>query len=339
MQMANCLLERGHTVRIAYRRPLLLSRKRLLSLARSVTYRLRGLSETRWLSWFKGCKETFITLKDLQFAEREVIIGTGPGTIPELRRLNGNVLKLGYCHGLMDSEKEIWRGLDTITVSPVHVPTLEQDCQARVWGVVPNGISPEEYFVEQKFRDGVGFIFGRHFVKGPEVAISLARALHNTFPETPCYVFGADRPLTSLVRCEYTRFPSVNQARAIYNKCKIWLVTSRAEGFCLPILEAMACGCAVVSSRHTNAAELIQDGVNGFTVPYGDVKAYMKYIGQLLTDESLRRRLVQQGFKTVKRYPWSEAANRMEEALTALSAVGVVKQREASPRLETHGSY
>jgi glycosyltransferase involved in cell wall biosynthesis len=81
------------------------------------------------------------------------------------------------------------------------------------------------------------------------------------------------------------------------------------------MLEAMACGCAVITSRHTNAADLIQDGVNGFTVPYGDVAGYLNLTERLLVDEPLRQRIVKEGFKTVSRLTWEYAANRMEEIL------------------------
>jgi glycosyltransferase involved in cell wall biosynthesis len=81
----------------------------------------------------------------------------------------------------------------------------------------------------------------------------------------------------------------------------------------------MACGCAVVTSNHTNAADLIQDGVNGFTVEYGDVPAYMDRIGRLLGNEGLRTRVVEEGFKTVKRFSWKNATDRMEEALERMA--------------------
>src|SRR5206468_2721766 len=101
---------------------------------------------------------------------------------------------------------------------------------------------------------------------------------------------------------------------------KIWLVITEHEGFCLPILEAMACGCAVISSNHVNAPELIQDGLNGFIIPFGDINAYLKRIKLLLADESLRRRMVEEGFKTVNRFNSKEASDKMEAPLLRLNA-------------------
>jgi glycosyltransferase involved in cell wall biosynthesis len=80
----------------------------------------------------------------------------------------------------------------------------------------------------------------------------------------------------------------------------------------------MACGCAVISSRHTNASELIDSGVNGFTVPYGDIDGYLSAAELLLTNEPLRTQIVARGFATVRPFTWEHAANRMEEALLLL---------------------
>lgn len=322
MQMGNCLLERGYAVRIAYRRPPLFSRGQLVSLARYIKFRCQGMRETRWLSCFRGRNEAFVTLDELEFADREIVIATGIHTIEDLNRLEGIVLKIRYCHGLLEQEPEevrkmrLWDGpMDTIAVSPALVPTLEKHCTGRMLGVVPNGISPKEYYVESGERDGIGMVFGNLKVKGPDVAVGLVRALYHRFPEVPRYVFGACRRWKQLSPCTYTRFPSISKAREIYNRCKIWLITSRDEGFSLPMLEAMACGCAVISSNHTNASDIIQHGVNGLTVRYGDIDGYMQHIERLLEDESLRSKIVREGFKTVQRFTWEKAADLMEEAL------------------------
>ena len=324
-EMGTCLMERGHAVRIAYRVSSTLSLRRARSLARAARLYLEGVKQTSWLSGFSGRKEPFVRLDELDFSDGEIVIATGTDTIEDLSTLNRNVRKLRYCHGLLEHEPEhvqkrwLWSGpMDTIAVSPALVPKLEQLCEGRVLGVVPNGIRTDEYFVENRLRDGVGLVFSSAAVKGPEVAVALVKALAEGFPELSRYAFGGCRRLRQLYPCDYTRLPTVDRAREIYNRCKIWLITSRDEGFSLPMLEAMACGCAVISSRHTNASEIIQHGVNGFTVPYGDIASYMEYIGRLLQDEELRRRMVQEGLKTAKRFTWEKAADRLEQVLQSL---------------------
>jgi glycosyltransferase involved in cell wall biosynthesis len=321
MQMGNCLLERGHDVRIAYRKSGPISMEHALRLARSISYRWRGLKETRWLTQFHGNREPYTDLEQLRFDPNEIVIATSPDTMMDLRRTKEKVQKVWYCHGLLRQQLD-GESIATIAVSPRVIAGAQANAKGRIVGIVPNGMSLDEYFPEYLTRDGIGFIFSSHPVKGPEVLVKLAKELARSFPEVPCRSFGGDRRWMGLSGCQYTRYPSVDKAREIYNQSKVWLVTSRDEGFCLPILEAMACGCAVISSDHTNAAELIQDGVNGFIVPYGGVKQYLERIRLLLTDESLREAVTLAGFRTVRQYSWSAAVKEMEKVLAKLDSQG-----------------
>jgi glycosyltransferase involved in cell wall biosynthesis len=320
VQMANMLLKRGHAVRIAYRRQPIFSRNRLLAFARSLKLTFCGIKETRWINEFTGVKEAFFKLNDLRFKNNEIVIAVGNDAIGELQVLPVNVIKVRYCHGLVEQGqeqiKQVWGGkTPTVTVSPKLATTLTEYCATPILGIVPNGVFSEEYFVENRNRNGIGFIFHGSPLKGSEIIADLVKALRNQFSGYPLHVFGTFPQPKVLSSCEYTRYPSVEKARNIYNQCKIWLITSRDEGFCLPILEAMACGCAVISSRHINSAGLIEDGVNGFIVPYGDISEYIRIMDRLLSDESLRGKIVNNGFNTVRRFTWESAASSMEQVL------------------------
>jgi glycosyltransferase involved in cell wall biosynthesis len=67
--------------------------------------------------------------------------------------------------------------------------------------------------------------------------------------------------------------------------------STRPEPFGLTIVEAMACGCAVIATRAGGAAEIIDDGYNALGVPPGDIPALMRALRALLSDTTLRARL------------------------------------------------
>lgn len=76
-----------------------------------------------------------------------------------------------------------------------------------------------------------------------------------------------------------------------YVKHSIFVMSSRAEGFPLVLLEASVCGLPLVAfDCPSGPSEIISDGKNGFLIPQvGDVETIADRICQLIEDEGLRR--------------------------------------------------
>lgn len=81
----------------------------------------------------------------------------------------------------------------------------------------------------------------------------------------------------------------------ILAQADLLLMTSRAESFCLAILESMSCGVPVVSSRVGGVPELVEHGETGFLFPHGEHDQAVKLALQLLTNKELRAGFAQAG--------------------------------------------
>ena len=82
---------------------------------------------------------------------------------------------------------------------------------------------------------------------------------------------------------------------------KIFVMNSKSEGGPRALLEAMALGMPVISTRVGIAPDIIEDGMNGiFTT--GDTEDLAQDIQMLLDDESLRRRLGGEACKILNRF-------------------------------------
>lgn len=93
---------------------------------------------------------------------------------------------------------------------------------------------------------------------------------------------------------------SYAELAACYSACEIFAMPSRAEGFGLVYLEAMACGKPVIGGAHGGAPEVIQDGVTGYLVPYGDVMQLATSIEALLADPTHAREMGARGRQRVE---------------------------------------
>lgn len=326
-EMANQLLARGHGVRIAFRRPPTASLANLKRSVQRTALRCLGNSDYDWLPAFRGPRVGYQTLGSLSFSEGEIVIAVGSRTVEDVDALTAPVRKVRYCHGFSDYLAELtsraWSiPMPTIAVSPTLIPRL-QSMGCEIIGTVPNGINPSEYFVEPSSRNGVGLIFNNNPKKAPAETIELVRLLRSRLPDLPCYVFSDAPRQPGFPKDTFWRLPSVDRARWIYNQCRVWVVTSKSEGFCLPILEAMACGCAVVSSDHDTVSGLIQHEVNGLIVPIGDNDAFLRAIRRLLEEPEFCARLVAQGHDTARRFSWAEAVLKMENVLGRLAGTPI----------------
>ncbi|MCX7013770.1 MAG: glycosyltransferase family 4 protein [Candidatus Sumerlaeota bacterium] len=324
VDMANRLLDRGHGVRIAFpKRPLLGAHALRGALSRAILS-LRHAEESDWTNRFRGEWSPFRSIRDLTFRPGECVVAVGTGTVEWLRELAGPLVKVRYCHGLRPDQPELEKAafgfpMHTLTVSSTTIPRLRALGAGDSIHVIPNGIDRDEYFLEDRPRQGIGAILSPAPLKAPEMILDLSERMRVEFPDVPWFVFGPPPRLRRMRAGVYEIYPSVAKAREIYNRCRVWLLPSLTEGFPAPILEAMACGCAVVSTATDGGRELISHGENGFLVPVGDAEAFMRHIRLLLRDENLCARIVANGLKTVARYDWNESATMLINWLSEFS--------------------
>jgi len=90
------------------------------------------------------------------------------------------------------------------------------------------------------------------------------------------------------------------EVRSCYMAADIFLTPSLWENCPYSCLEAMAAGCAVVSSDQGGMPELIRHGENGLLARSGDAASYVAALHQLLDDPAMRVRLGTAARRTVE---------------------------------------
>lgn len=100
---------------------------------------------------------------------------------------------------------------------------------------------------------------------------------------------------------------------ALYNLASAFIYTSLYEGFGLPVLEAMQCGCPVVASSATSIPEVAGDAA--ILVNPLDTDAIADAIYQILIDSRLREKLIVSGLERAKKFSWDNCAGIILEAI------------------------
>ena len=91
-----------------------------------------------------------------------------------------------------------------------------------------------------------------------------------------------------------------------YNLADLFVYPSLYEGFGLPPLEAMACGCPVIISNTSSLPEVVGDA--GILVDPYDVEELAKAMYEVLKDESFRIELAKKGLERAKLFSWRKTA-------------------------------
>ncbi len=116
---------------------------------------------------------------------------------------------------------------------------------------------------------------------------------------------------------------------AWYSGAACLVLPSFAEGFGLPPLEAMACGCPVVVSTAGALPEIV--GGAGPAVPPDDVAALAAAVAAVLDDAGLRARMRDAGLARAAGFSWDRAAATTLRVHDRLAAAPPAR-RAAAPR-------
>ncbi|MGA2013506.1 MAG: glycosyltransferase [Solirubrobacteraceae bacterium] len=137
-------------------------------------------------------------------------------------------------------------------------------------------------------------------------------------PRPELCLFGRSPELATGPGVRYVRAPSDEQVGVLLNQATVFLQTSTHEGFCLPILEAMATGAAVVCTDAHGNRDFCIDGENCL-MPEPTPAAVAAAVTRLLADPALRARLGQAGVATAARYRWPERIDALERFMLEIA--------------------
>jgi L-malate glycosyltransferase len=142
------------------------------------------------------------------------------------------------------------------------------------------------------------------------------------FPRLQAVVFGTSDPIQRIP--EWMTFHRAPPQRVIveeiYNRSRVFLNPSMIEGFGLTSIEAMACGCALVTVPNLGSEDFAIDGVTAAVSEGRGPAKLAARVCELFDDDDERLRLSAGGARFVRRFDWDESARRLETFLSAYAA-------------------
>lgn len=137
---------------------------------------------------------------------------------------------------------------------------------------------------------------------GADIRLIVAGKPHKSF------VMPADAHRDDII---FTGYVKDDDAYTLYSNALAFCLPSLYEGFGLPILEAMKCGCPVITSDFSSTAEVA--GEAGVLVDPLNVTQIADAMKRIYTDEPFRKELVEKGYAREKEFSWAAAAEKTLE--------------------------
>jgi phosphatidylinositol alpha-1,6-mannosyltransferase len=172
----------------------------------------------------------------------------------------------------------------------------------------------------------VGRLEASEAYKGVDHLIAALPPLLKMFPDVHLVVVGegSDLPrLQSLAQASgapdhvhFLPFIAHDELPNAYDHCEIFAMPSRGEGFGIVFIEAMARGRPVIGGAHGGTPEIIDDGVSGYLIPYGDVAQLTDRLQRLLSNDFLRQEMGAQALAKAQRdFTFSRFSNELAAIL------------------------
>jgi GT2 family glycosyltransferase len=219
-------------------------------------------------------------------------------------------------HRVLDSYKHEFRYMTISSWNRDRLRELGLDAV-----LIPPGIDLESFrpLAGVQRRDDMLLALGRsNPLKNLPLTLNAWRALPEPRPEL-C-LFGIEPEVADQdPRIRYVQAPSDAEVNELFNQAAIFVQTSTHEGFCLPPLESMATGGAVVCTDAHGNRDFCTDAVNCL-MPEAEVDAVASALERLLDDPQLRRRLGAAGIATAADYSWPRRIDALERFMSEVAA-------------------
>jgi GT2 family glycosyltransferase len=130
-------------------------------------------------------------------------------------------------------------------------------------------------------------------------------------PRPELCLFGSEPELAAEPGMRYVTAPSDAEVNELLCRATVFIQTSSHEGFCLPALEAMATGAAVVCTDAHGNRDFCRDEVNCL-MPAAEPTAVAAALSRALGDPELRAQLGEAGRATAAEYDWERRIDVLE---------------------------
>ena len=179
--------------------------------------------------------------------------------------------------------------------------------------VIPIGVDTDKFYPldnSNKIPCSLLYIGRIDKRKGIDFLINAMPAVTRKLPQATLFVGGTGKDAAKLKErvkaagieknVKFLGFIAEEKLNIWYNKVQCVVVPSMFEGFGLTAIESMAAGTCLIATNVDSLKNIVDDGVDGYLVDYGDIESLSSRIIYLLNDPSERNKICRRAKEKVE---------------------------------------
>ncbi len=318
LNYASLLGKRGHEVNVYVK-----SRN---VLRRNIANAL-GLGRPDWIKDFRARVKRVPDFSAGSISDGDIVVATTIQIAEQLDKLTASkgakYFFIQHKEGLYHGSRELEAKTFSASTRKIVVSSWLKEILEKEYGqaseLILNPIDKTQFSPKTKQADSRGLlrILIMHHTyewKGVAEGYQILEELKSRHPQIRIVMFGARSKVIGYRADEYHFQPRQQELADIYSGCDIFLCPSWDEGFGLPSLEAMACGCAVVTYDNGGSRDYAFDGRTALVARRKDATDLKDKLEALVRDGVLRKRISAGGLELIKTWPtWEEQSEKLEK--------------------------
>ena len=252
-------------------------------------------------------------------------------TPKSVKRIHWSLADYLFCNGRnfpLSNILEAYNSNDIIVAPSKITAENLRNYGFKVKSIIHGGIdplfSPNSELTKVEVKNILGYFQPAWWVKGAASILQCFKRLRENYPKIKLTLFGHQQSDIGLYNevCDsfFTDLSSI-EVRDLYRNNEIFVYPSYCDGFPSTPLEAMASGCAVVSTKVGAVPEYATHGINALISEPMDHDSLYKNTIHLIEGNETRNKLIENGLDSSKSWTWDKTANQFNQLFEDLDTL------------------
>lgn len=326
-QYSNYLVKMGHDVTIYYDLKQGINKRHIPKKIVLILRKILLLKYPQYYKLNKKVKQIGInTINNNNVEDADISIFTSPLTAHSHNKLDSSKGKQVYFiqgYENWDNSDEYVQetykyGMKNIVISQWLKDIVDKYSESESI-IVKNGIDTDIFKIINPIKNrneySIAMIYHTDELKGTKYGLEALCSLKRLYPQLEVNMFGnSKRPKEMPDWINYTHKANEEKVVEILNNSSIFICTSLFEGFGLPGLEAMSCGCALVTTDCFGPLEYVNEN-NGIVCKKGSSDEIFNATRRILEDKELKDKIVKNGLNTIENWNINISQQKFEQEI------------------------